>query len=84
MQVTVLLFAKAREIAETSSTAVELPGSDARSSAVVEVLLQKWPQLEAIMRTSVLAVNQEYVDPESGAQIKDGDEVAIIPPLSGG
>ena len=32
----------------------------------------------------VLAVNQEYIDKEQVIHLKTGDEVAIIPPISGG
>ena len=40
-------------------------------------------QIPALARTrGMVAVNQEYVTPE--APLKDGDEVALIPPVSGG
>jgi molybdopterin synthase sulfur carrier subunit len=84
MRVTVLFFAKAREVAETNSTTVEFPGDAVDSSEVMQHLIDKWPQLREVMGTCVLAVNQEYVETGSAATIKDGDEVAIIPPLSGG
>lgn len=32
----------------------------------------------------VFAVNQEYVSKEQPVPLEDGDEVALIPPISGG
>ena len=32
----------------------------------------------------LLAVNQEYVSSEDSLELKEGDEVALIPPISGG
>ena len=32
----------------------------------------------------MLALNQEYVDQEEEVQLSPGDEVAVIPPISGG
>lgn len=32
----------------------------------------------------VLALNQEYIEKDSVEPLKDGDEVALIPPISGG
>ena len=39
----------------------------------------------SLLRESVIvAVNQEYTDKEQVIHLKAGDEVAIIPPISGG
>lgn len=48
-------------------------------------LLERFPSLAQIWETCVFAVNQEYVDQEGEPPVlKEGDEVAIIPPISGG
>ena len=50
-----------------------------------EALAQKYEGLKAMVmdtETITLAVNQEYV---TGIQdLREGDEVALIPPISGG
>jgi len=34
--------------------------------------------------TLILAINEEYVDLDDRLTLKAGDEIALIPPLSGG
>jgi molybdopterin converting factor subunit 1 len=84
MKATVLFFARAREVAGLESMEVELPGETACSSAVIEELKRRVPGLASVLTACVMALNQEYLDQGSNHEIKDGDEVAIIPPLSGG
>lgn len=44
----------------------------------------QFPLLEEIKGAFALAVNQEYVGPDGEVALRAGDEVAIIPPISGG
>jgi len=76
MRVTVRLFAGLRERAGTGSRDLEL-GEGARIEDV-------WPALELGDEPAglVYAVNRTYV--EGGRALADGDEVALIPPVSGG
>lgn len=83
MQVRVLFFAASREVAGKSEQSFEL-GEDATTHTLLQHLVQCYPALESIMKSCVFAVNQEYVPPSQDLQLKQGDEVAIIPPLSGG
>ena len=59
---------------------LELP-EGSRVGGVKEALAKKIPSL-AWPAGTMLAVNMEYAGPE--AALKDGDEVAVIPPVSGG
>ena len=74
MHVTVRLFAGLRELAGRSS--LELDD--------VATVADVWPRLELGDEPAGLlyAVNREYV--ERNAELADGDEVALIPPVSGG
>lgn len=83
MKVKVLYFAASREAVGIASEDVEFTGT-ATTASLLQLLLGRHPQLAAVMGTSVFAVNQEYVDPNASVDLKDNDEVAIIPPLSGG
>lgn len=54
---------------------------------LTSLLLAKYPGLaELLPGGACLAVNLEYVPPDAGEPtlLRDGDEVALIPPISGG
>lgn len=76
MHVTVRLFAGLREQAGTSRRELELE----RGATAADV----WPALGLGERPPglLVAVNREYAD--AAQALSDGDEVALIPPVSGG
>ena len=79
MQVTVRLFAAARELVGSGSLTQELPDR-ATLGDLAEALYRAYPGLRP-MRLR-LALNSAYAAPESA--LHDGDEVALIPPVGGG
>jgi molybdopterin converting factor small subunit len=80
--VTVLFFAGARRAAGTGKASLELlPGTTV--SQLVEMLAERFGEdLAAVMAGSALWVNGGPA--ELGAFLRDGDEVAVLPPVSGG
>jgi molybdopterin synthase catalytic subunit len=84
-RVKVLYFARSRDVTGVGEEEVALPaGSRADTGALLAALLARHPGLASVMHTCVLALNQEYLGAGEDAPLADGDEVAIIPPLSGG
>ncbi len=80
--VRVLFFGAARETAGTDETLVELCAPATVASAF-EDLMHRFPGLrERFGRSLFLSLNQEYVPPT--AEVREGDELAIFPPVSGG
>ena len=73
------LFASYREAAGTGRLEAPLPAG-ARVQDLLSQLMAQLPALGAAR--GLVAVNHEYVGPE--AVLQDGDEVALIPPVSGG
>jgi molybdopterin converting factor subunit 1 len=55
-------------------------GSDV--SSLIEVIKEKHPKLGELTETLVISVNWEYATYDT--KLKDGDEVALLPPVSGG
>jgi len=72
--ITVRLFAGLRERAGRDRVEVELP-----AGAVVADLLAA---MDVAPRSCVVAINHEYADERE--PIREGDEVALVPPVSGG
>jgi molybdopterin converting factor subunit 1 len=79
MCVHVRLFASYREAAGTNRLDTPLP----RGSRVSDLLAALTPSIPGLARTAgLVAVNHTYVNAET--VLNDGDEVALIPPVSGG
>jgi molybdopterin synthase sulfur carrier subunit len=77
----VLFFAQLKDV--TGCDAVELAlASPLNREQLWAMLLEKFPGLLAHRRNIRLARNWEYVGAETSFQ--DGDEAALIPPVSGG
>ena len=83
VSVTLLLFAKARELVGKSSVIISLPSSVSSSSVLVSHILTFYPVLQRLGNTFVLSLNENYIDPEEEIVLRSGDELAVIPPISG-
>uniref|UniRef100_A0A673AMR5 Molybdopterin synthase sulfur carrier subunit n=1 Tax=Sphaeramia orbicularis TaxID=375764 RepID=A0A673AMR5_9TELE len=83
--VCVLYFAQSADLTGVrgeESVAVPTPIS---SQDLWTLLLRRHPRLSALQRRVVLAVRQQYVAiGDHLLTLEDGDEVAVVPPLSGG
>jgi len=81
VRIRVRLFAIQRELAGAREVSLELP-DDATVETAWEALVVRFPVLAPGRPSMRFARNGEYADPET--QLVDGDEVAMIPPVSGG
>ncbi|MDP6422928.1 MAG: molybdopterin converting factor subunit 1 [SAR202 cluster bacterium] len=81
LKITVRFFASYREKAGTSETVVDIPDG-ATVGDLTSRLAESFPDLTSRPIGLVVAVNQEYRDHSFG--LSDGDEAAVIPPVSGG
>jgi len=81
MKVRVRLFAALREAAGMAQMEVELP-SQARVQDLMDSLALQYPALRSQLDFVRAAVNRQYVSPTAG--LRDGDEVALVPPVCGG
>ncbi|XP_040195264.1 molybdopterin synthase sulfur carrier subunit-like [Rana temporaria] len=83
-QVVVLYFAKSSELAGVRSENITVP-QEITSKQLWEKITSLHPRLCIIQDFVVLAVRQEYVAiGDEVIRLHPGDEVAVIPPVSGG
>jgi len=81
MQVRVLFFGMLREIAGGSEQRLAV-AEDARLADLLGECAKRWPKLADYLPATAVAVNQEFAAADT--RLKDGDEVALLPPVSGG
>ncbi|HLJ47280.1 MAG TPA: molybdenum cofactor biosynthesis protein MoaE [Bryobacteraceae bacterium] len=81
MRVKVLFFGILRDIVGRSEEQIELD-EGASLGSVFEHYAHKFPRMGGMAASIVLACNQQFSD--RSAPVVDGDEVAFLPPVSGG
>jgi molybdopterin converting factor subunit 1 len=74
-------FASYREIIGKKSILIKLPAGSLVSDLIIDLVTQ-YPGLKSIQNNLVVAVNYEYQD--HNHVLQSDDEVALIPPVSGG
>lgn len=81
MTIQVLLFARLREICGQARMCVELSAA-ATVADCFSLLSDRFPELEDLRDSIVVAVNEDYA--KWTDHLSDGDTIAFIPPVSGG
>ncbi|NPA16548.1 molybdopterin converting factor subunit 1 [Persephonella sp.] len=81
MKVNLLYFSSIKDRLGKSREEVELPDGS-KISDLYKLLEEKYPQIAESLPSVMFAVNEEYAD--RNTQLKEGDTVALIPPVSGG
>ena len=97
VNINILFFAKAKELVKKSSMKLKLPSSFDTIDLLLEKIEEEIPQLKVLNRCFVFALNEEYLcddtmdgqspstsNPTNPITLKNNDELAVIPPLSGG
>ena len=81
MRITVRLFARLRDLASASELSRDVPAG-ATVKSVWRGLVEDFPAMAAYERSISSAVNADYS--RMDAALSEGDEVAFLPPVSGG
>jgi molybdopterin synthase catalytic subunit len=81
VRVKVLFFGQLKDIAGTGEEIVELP-EGARLETLFAQYCEQFPRLSVLGGSIVMARNQQFAP--SSTPIADGDEIAFLPPVSGG
>jgi len=81
MRVQVLFFGQLKDLTGRSSESLPL-AERATLSDVLQHYADKFPDIRKLSSSLALSINREYASPD--APLRDGDEVAMLPPVSGG
>lgn len=82
MQVNVLFFATLRDMAGTRSLTLHFSPEQMTVADLRRDLIERYPDMAENIKAASVAVNEEFAfDAEA---IKDGDAIALFPPVSGG
>ena len=80
-KVRVRLFARLADVAGTRATEVDL-GEGLTAGDAYRLLCRQHPEMSGLEGSLMYAVNAEYVAADH--PLRDEDELALIPPVSGG
>ena len=81
MKIRVLLFAILKDAAETGEVGLDVP-EGASVAEIRDTLARRFPAIGVYLPRVAFAVNRTYASIDT--KLKAGDEVALIPPVSGG
>jgi MoaE-MoaD fusion protein len=81
VRIRVLFFGVLRDIVGLREDSLEIP-EGGRLGTVFEHYAARFPRIREMSASLVLALNQSFSEP--GALLSEGDEVAFLPPVSGG
>lgn len=81
VRIRVLFFGPLRDIVGLREDSLDV-AEGARLETVLESYASRFPRLREMSGSLVLALNQEFSSPS--AAVAEGDEVALLPPVSGG
>lgn len=81
MNIRLLFFAVLRDITGKSEDSLELPDGT-RAGEVWQLLRDRHQALRDYVQPPMIAVNESYVTADE--PLRDGDELAFIPPVAGG
>jgi molybdopterin converting factor subunit 1 len=81
MKIRLLFFAVLRDIAGRSEDVIDVP-EGTRAGDVWQLLRDRHAALRDYVQPPMIAINESYVSADE--PLRDGDELAFIPPVAGG
>jgi molybdopterin converting factor subunit 1 len=83
ISVIVLFFASAREATGVGEVTIKLDAGQQNASYLLQYLQEEYTGLDFQEAQISVAVNKNYIG-DDDVVLKDGDEVALLPPIAGG
>lgn len=82
MQINILFFATLKDLTGTKRLTLDLPSEANTLDTVRQTLIARFPEIEANLNAALASINEEYAFAQD--TVKNGDEIAFFPPVSGG
>jgi len=82
MKITILLFATLKDLIGQRKLELDIPHAEMTVNQIREYLSEQYPDAEPNIRSALVAINEEYAF--TSDVLKDGDSIALFPPVSGG
>jgi MoaE-MoaD fusion protein len=82
MRIDILLFATLKDIAGQPRLTLDLARETLTVADIRAALTERYPPMEENIKVAIASVNQEYAFDDE--VVRDGDEIAFFPPVSGG
>jgi len=84
--ITVLYFAGASTATKKTTEQIPVPETGLTLSSLSNLLISQYANtdLEKVLRSSQWSIDAEMVDDPNSVTLRGGEEVAVIPPVSGG
>ncbi|MBI1729194.1 MoaD/ThiS family protein [Candidatus Acetothermia bacterium] len=82
MQVRVVFYGGLQRVVGSRDISLNLPAQILNLQKLSEYLIERTPELMPHLQSVVFAVDNQIVP--SNSQIQDGNEIALLPPVSGG
>jgi len=81
LRIDILYFSSLKDKVKKNKETVDVD-PDTNLNQLIQFLKQKHPEISQNLDNVMVAVNEQYVD--KNYSLKEGDIVALIPPVSGG
>jgi molybdopterin converting factor subunit 1 len=81
ISITILYFARVKDITGVKKETMDLPPNTSIKKLLAKISLS-YPDIKSILNVVKISVNYKIID--MNTILKDGDEVALLPPVSGG
>ena len=86
IKIKIYYFAKIHELTKINEEQISIENGCTLNKLINYLVQEKYKNLNKVIKDCSIAINQDYVDLHKTNYfvLNDGDEVAIIPPVSGG
>lgn len=84
IKVKLYFFGESRELIGKKEIPLTLVSEITTGTKLKDTIFNTFPSLYPLRDSSIIALNENYLSDVDNVQLSNGDEIAVLPPLSGG